>query len=309
MKNLLFVAPLSACLVFGQATPSPAPAPAGQAQPAQIQPGTLPVSTVAPNTVVLKIGSESMTRAEFEQLIEALPERVRGEARGTGRRKLAEQLVDLKVASQEAKRRKLEQSPAVKQQLALQTDSLLANALFTEVMGNVKPDDAAMKAYYEQHKSEYQQVKARHILIRFQGSRVPLKPNQKDLTEAEALAKAQEVRKKLASPGTDFAVVAKAESDDTGSGANGGDLGTFGKGQMVQQFEDAVFSAEVGKISDPVKTPFGYHIIQVQEQVNKKYDDVKGEIEQRIKPELAKKQMDDLKKGATVTIDEGYFGK
>src|SRR5258708_1602859 len=186
--KLLYLASLSACLLFGQAAPvQVVPAPATTAAP-QIQPGTMPVSTVSPTTVVLKIGSESLTRAEFEQLIEALPERVRAEARGVGKRKLAEQLVDLKVASQEAKRRKLEQSAAVKQQLALQTDSLLANALFTEMMNNVKADEPAMKAYYEQHKGEYQQVKARHILIRFQGSRVPLKPNQKDRTRAAAMA-------------------------------------------------------------------------------------------------------------------------
>ncbi len=298
MKSLYLI-PLSACLLFGQATPVPAPA------PVQIQPGTLPVSTVAPTAVVLKIGSESLTRAEFEQLIEALPERVRGEARGPGKRKLAEQLVDLKVAAQEARRRKLEQTPAVKQQAALQMDSLLANALYTEVMATAKPDEAGLKKYYDDHKGEYQQVKA---LIRFQGSKVPLKPNQKDLTDAEALAKAQEIRKKI-TDGGDFAAIAKTESDDTGSGANGGDLGTFGHGQMVAQFEEAVFSAPVGKVTEPVKTPFGYHLIEVQQQVNKKFEDVKGEIEQKIKPELAKKQMDDLKKATTVTIDDVYFGK
>ncbi len=86
-------------------------------------------------------------------------------------------------------------------------------------------------------------VWARHILVE---------------TEAEA----ETILKDLQS-GADFAKLAKERSKDTGSGANGGDLGWFGKGQMVPEFETAAFSLKVGEISKPVKSQFGYHIIQV----------------------------------------------
>jgi parvulin-like peptidyl-prolyl isomerase len=88
-----------------------------------------------------------------------------------------------------------------------------------------------------------EQVWARHILVG---------------TEAEAKAALQ-----LINQGIDFAEVARKYSKDTGSGANGGDLGWFGKGMMVPEFEEATFKLKIGEISEPVKSQFGYHIIQV----------------------------------------------
>ena len=103
-----------------------------------------------------------------------------------------------------------------------------------------------MQKYYEAHKSEFERVHARHILIRAAGSPMAVRPGQKDLTDAEALAKAQEIRKKIEG-GEDFAALARAESDDTGSGANGGDLGFFGHNQMVPPFEEAAFAMKAGR--------------------------------------------------------------
>jgi parvulin-like peptidyl-prolyl isomerase len=85
-------------------------------------------------------------------------------------------------------------------------------------------------------------------------------------TDAEALQLAQEIEQKLAS-GEDFAALAATYSDDTGSAKEGGELGWYSKGEgLVQEFEDVALSLAVGAISDPVKTQFGYHIIQVEEK-------------------------------------------
>jgi peptidyl-prolyl cis-trans isomerase D len=85
------------------------------------------------------------------------------------------------------------------------------------------------------------------------------------VNDALAKAKAEAAVKKLKA-GADFAALARAESEDPGSKANGGELGAFGRGQMVKEFEDAAFAAAPGSIVGPVRSPFGYHVIQVQEK-------------------------------------------
>jgi peptidyl-prolyl cis-trans isomerase C len=302
---LLFVLPLA---VACAQTPTPKPAPA--AKPV-VQPGqsaVKPVPPVAEDAVVLTIGDEKITRAQFEDFINGLPEQVREQARTTAKRQLAEQIAELKTLSQEARKRKIDQTPAMKQQIAIQIDKTLAAALYQNLLESVKTDDAVLKAAYDKNKGQYEQVKASHILIRFKGSRVPLRPGEKDLTEEEALAKAQDIRKKILA-GADFAATAKAESDDTGSGANGGELGqSFSRGQMVPEFDQAAFSLPVGQLSEPVKTPFGYHLIKVTEHAMKTFDEVKPELEKQIKPEQAKAAIEGLKKKTSVSYNENYFG-
>src|SRR5436190_19761650 len=103
-----------------------------------------------------------------------------------------------------------------------------------------------------------------------------MRPGQKDLTEEEALAKAQEVRKKLVA-GSMFAALAATESDDTGSGSNGGQLGPFHHGQMVPSFAKAAFKLKPGELSEPVNSQFGYQRIMVDNHEAKRFADVKAE--------------------------------
>lgn len=90
-------------------------------------------------------------------------------------------------------------------------------------------------------------------------------PTPVERTDAEALALANEIHQRLLA-GESFDTLARQYSDDTGSGAQGGDLGWFGKGRMVAPFEEAAFSQEIGQISEPIKSEFGYHIIEVLEK-------------------------------------------
>ncbi|WP_251554992.1 peptidylprolyl isomerase [Neobacillus muris] len=128
----------------------------------------------------------------------------------------------------------------------------------------IKITDEEMKTYFEENKDSFaepEQVKASHILV-----------------ADEATAK--EVKQKL-DEGADFAELAKQYSTDEGTKENGGELGYFGKGDMVAEFEDAAFSLEVNKISDPVKTDYGYHIIKVEDKKEAKeanFEDNKATI-------------------------------
>lgn len=104
--------------------------------------------------------------------------------------------------------------------------------------------------------------------------------------------------------GADFAEIAKAKSTDTGSGANGGDLGWFGLGMMVKPFEDAVVGAKVGEITGPVQTDFGFHLILVKEtRVAEKptLDQLREELAAEIENAAINAKIEELTKGATVT--------
>jgi peptidyl-prolyl cis-trans isomerase C len=264
-------------------------------------------ASIDPTKVVLTIGDEKFTAVQYQQMVSGLPPQFQTAAMGPGKRQFLEQLIRVKLLAKEAERRKLDQKPSVQQQMEFQRTNLLAQALYQDLMDTAKVDDTESRKYFDEHKNEFEQVKARHILIRFKGSPVQLEPGKKDLTEEEALAKAQEIRKKLLA-GEDFAMLAKAESDDKGSGANGGDLGPFKRGQMVPAFEQAAFALPPGQLSEPVKSTFGYHLIRVDQKDTKTFDEVKGDIEKKLRPEIARKQVEDIRKNAPVTIDDTFFG-
>lgn len=120
-------------------------------------------------------------------------------------------------------------------------------------------EEDELRAYYEEHKDEFlegEQANARHILIR-----VAPDADEEARTDAELLANGVAT---IARSGADFAELAAKHSQDPGSKDSGGDLGWFGRGRMVQEFEDAVFAAKPGEIVGPIKSQFGYHIIRVE---------------------------------------------
>lgn len=271
-------------------------------------PAPKPLLEQASDPVVLTIGTIKVTKSEYEQFINALPPQIQTEAKGPNKRKVAEQYAELRMMADEARKRKLDQTPAAKIQISLQQDQMLAQMLFRDLQTSVKMDEAAVQKYYDAHKNEYEEVKARHILVRFKDSRVPLREGQKELSDPEALVKAQELKKKL-DGGADFAALAKTESDDTGTGAQGGDLGQFARGAMVPEFDTAAFVQPIGKVGDPVRSAFGYHIIKVEERKSKGLAEMKDQIEKQLRPDLAKQEVETIKKANVISIDDGYFGK
>jgi peptidyl-prolyl cis-trans isomerase D len=142
--------------------------------------------------------------------------------------------------------------------------------------GTPQISDQQAQQYYQAHLKDYQvpdQVKVRHILIS-----VPKGADAK--TDAAAKAKAEDVLKQLRAGG-DWAALAKKYSEDPGSKETGGELGMLQHGVTVPEFDKAAFSLSPGQISEPVKTQFGYHIIQTEEKQTahtKPFDEVRGTI-------------------------------
>src|SRR4029079_18916415 len=167
-----------------------------------------------------------------------------------------------KIVSKEAEDKKIADREDFKTHLAFARNRLLMDNLLA-ADGTPAPTDENMKKVYEDAAKQIsgeQEVHARHILVE---------------TEDQAKKIEAELKK-----GADFAELAKKESKDPAA-SDGGDLGFFTKDQMVPEFSTAAFALEPGKISDPVKTQFGWHIIKVEEKRNKQppeFDKVKPQI-------------------------------
>jgi len=152
---------------------------------------------------------------------------------------------------------------------------------------DIKVTEDEVKKHYDDYKPE---IKARHILVADE-------------------ATANEVKKKL-DEGAKFEDLAKEYSTDSGSAANGGDLGWFGPGNMVPEFEEAAYKLKVDEISGPVKSEHGYHIIQVTDKKEKKsFDEMKEKMEYEVKvskldQEKIQKAMERELKDANVKIKD-----
>jgi foldase protein PrsA len=176
---------------------------------------------------------------------------------------------------------------------------LVSQALFKKVTGTVNVSDADIKAYYASHKSQYVQPESRevrHILV-----------------PKKALADSLYAQLKS---GANFAALAKKYSKDPGSAANGGKL-TVSKGQTVAEFDKTAFSLKKGELSAPVKTQYGYHIIQALSAVkpatttslDKVRASIKQQLEQQQKNDKVTKWLADTKKsycGGKIKYQVGY---
>jgi parvulin-like peptidyl-prolyl isomerase len=307
LLRILFLSSSTAWLLAQAPPPKPASVPQPTVTMTMDNPAPKTMPVVPPDCVVVAVGDLTITAAQFDQIIDALSEQYRAVARGSGRKQFADNVVRIAVLAQEGKRRKLDESSAYRTQSRFEDANILANMTYEDIGKNAKLDEADVRKYFEAHKTEFEQVRARHILIRVQGSPAAVRPGQKDLTEAEALAKAQDLRKRIQA-GEDFAQLARQESDDTGSGAKGGDLGFFRHGQMVPSFEEAAFAMQPGDLSEPVKTPLGYHVIKVEAKESKSFEDVRPELERRMRPEQAQKTLEELQKKTPVVLDPDFFG-
>jgi len=172
-------------------------------------------------------------------------------------------LIDLQIVAKAAEDKKVENTDDFKKRLGFTRKRLMMDSLLA-AEGKLATTEDSMKKVYEEASKQITgevEVRARHILVE---------------TEDEAKAVAEELKK-----GADFAELAKKKSKDPGA-SDGGDLGFFTKDQMVPEFSAIAFAIEPGKISDPVKSQFGWHVIKVEEKRNRQappFEQVKGQIE------------------------------
>ncbi len=189
-------------------------------------------------------------------------------------------------------------------QIMLQQARLLASMYEEESLAkSVKASQPEIDEYMKAHPEE--QVHARHILISVKSADTVKSPEApvEGLDKPLARAKAEEVLKRVKA-GENFEALAKEYSTDPGSKENGGDLGWFGKGRMVPEFEKAAFALQPGQVSDIVESPFGFHIIKLEERRNGDPQTAGQQVEQdkekKLIEEIVKRQ------GAHITIADNF---
>ena len=180
----------------------------------------------------------------------------------------------------------------------------MAKIMEVEVEAHVSVQPADIADFYQKNPEQFAQpegVRASHILITVDG-------DADADTKEQARTHAADILKQLRAGG-DFADLAREHSQDPGNAATGGDLGFFGRGQMVGAFERSAFALEPGQISDLVETPFGFHIIKVDEKEAGKtlaLEDVRPQLEeflkQRQRQEKTQAFVDSLKTRGTIEI-------
>ena len=274
---------------------------ASMAQPAQT-----PAATAAQaDPIVIAAGEVTIRQSEFENALKTLPAEYQQYASGSGKKQFAEDFLRMKMLAAEGMKAGLDKDPEVVRQLSLMRENLVANAQLQQIEKSINVSEEDLKKQYDAKKGEYEQVSARHILIAFKGSPAA-QAGKPELTEEQAKKKADDLRAKIVA-GASFEELAKTESDDTGSGANGGALGEFNRGQMVPEFEKAAFEAKVGDVTPVVRTQFGYHIIKVDAHGSTPFDQVKTFLERNARQEALQARLDAMKNNAKPSFNETYF--
>jgi len=277
LGSLLAAAPLAA-LAQDAAAPAAAPAAATPAQPAP-----------KPTDVVAKVGNDAITEADLGYAAQDLGQQLQNVPPQEQKAFLTTVLIDMKILANAARAAKLDQTDDFKGRLAYLEDRALRSTYFAQqIATEITP--ATIQAAYQDYVKNFQpqdEIHARHILVK---------------TKAEADAIEAQLK-----GGAKFEDLAKAKSTDTGSAANGGDLGFFGHGQMVKPFEDAAFALKVGEVSQPIQTQYGWHIIRVDE-TRKTQPAPFEQVAQQLQQQVLFKTFDDavskLKAATTVTIPD-----
>ncbi|MEZ5312903.1 MAG: SurA N-terminal domain-containing protein [Thermoanaerobaculia bacterium] len=159
-------------------------------------------------------------------------------------------------------------------------DYLLIDTVRTRAKMELSPEE--LQGYYDSHLDDYkqeEQVRARHILVKVDDKR----------SAAEAEAQISTLRQRI-EKGEDFGTIARAVSDDPASKTRGGDLGFFGRGRMIKEFEDAAFEAQPNQLVGPLRTSFGYHLLEVLEHRTagqRPFSEVEGQVRARLAAERA----------------------
>lgn len=245
------------------------------------------------NKILAKVDGREITDLDLNNLMKNLGQNAAYFQGEEGRKKLVDELVMHELMYSDAIEKNLDKDEEFIAVMENMKRSMLQQYSLRKMFNEIKVSEEEINEYYEAHKETFitdEMVKASHILV-------------------DSEEKANEILEDI-TDGLSFEDAA-AQFSTCPSRQAGGALGQFGRGQMVQEFEDAAFAMQVGEISEPVKTQFGYHIIKLTEHTPKRnasleevYQEIKDAcfVEKQEQVYLSKK--DDLSKKYSVEIFE-----
>lgn len=218
--------------------------------------------------ILAKVNGMAITSSDIDKELAAMGPNGQQYNTPEGREALLEQLINKKLFLADAAKNLYEYDAVFKAELQKIKEDLLANFAITKAVENVKVTDEEAKKFYDENKSSLlsgETVSASHILV-------------------DSEDKANEILKDITDGKISFEDAAQKYSSCPSS-QNGGSLGEFGRGQMVPEFDTAVFSMEVGETRGPVKTQFGYHLIKLNSKNEAKeiaFEEIKEQIKARL---------------------------
>ncbi|MBQ8803808.1 MAG: peptidylprolyl isomerase [Tyzzerella sp.] len=219
--------------------------------------------------VLAVVAGQEITQKEYDAFVLGLPKEQQAYASNPQfKAQCLEQLVSLHLFAKMGEEQKLDETPEFEKIIANAKRDVLAQMAMRELLKDIAVSDEEVKTFFEENRDYYKKdatVSAKHILV-------------------DSEEKCNEILASITSGEKAFEDAAK-ESSTCPSGQRGGDLGEFGKGQMVKEFEEAAFAAEIGQVVGPVKTQFGYHLIKVEkknEAALASFEEVKESIRQML---------------------------
>lgn len=241
------------------------------------------------DAVVAVVGGQNITEADLAFAAEDMAQDLSQMPPEERRAFLVRILIDMKVMSQAAREAGMDQTEIFAQRQKYLEERALRRAYFNEAIAGAVTEEAARAEYdaFVQQFEPQPEVRASHILVE---------------TEEEA----NELKAEI-DGGADFAELARENSIDPGA-ANGGDLGFFGRGMMVQPFEEAVFAlANPGDVSAPVQSQFGWHVIKLEEKRDSappSFEQVAPQIQNQLLMRSFTKKVDALMEGVEINIED-----
>ena len=218
--------------------------------------------------VLATVGTKTITEADVDAFIMQLGQRGQAYQNPQGRAMVLEQLINKALLVLDATRNLYERDAEFKAELARVKEDLLANYAVEKAIRDVRVNDTDVETYYNENKAQFVQgatVNASHILV-------------------DSEEKANEILAKINAGELTFEDAAK-EFSTCPSGKEGGNLGDFGRGQMVPEFDTACFEMAEGEVRGPVKTQFGYHIIRLNKKNEAQalsYNDVRAQLYEQL---------------------------